>query len=62
MPAKKGLQRLTIDITIEDHLNLKLMSTMMGKSMHSVIVKSIKGQLKDFKGMKSLEKLKEKNS
>lgn len=61
MPAKKGLQRLTIDITKEDHHNLKVMSAVLGKSMHSVIVKSIKGQLKDFKGMEKIEKLKAQN-
>ena len=61
MPAKKGLQRLTIDIPKEDHMTLKLMATILGKSMHTVIVEGINNQIKDFKGLENIEKLKKQN-
>ena len=61
MSAKKGFQRLTIDIPIDDHLKLKLMATVLGKSMHSVIVEGINSQIRDFKGMKSIQRLKKQN-
>jgi len=41
MPAKKGFQRLTIDITKEQHRRLKIISLLTGESMHSAIVRCI---------------------
>jgi len=62
MPAKKGFQRLTIDITKESHVKLKMMATIAGKSMHSMIVESIEKRINGFKGLATIEKLKAQNS
>ena len=62
MPAKEGFQRFTIDVTKDTHIKLKMISTILDKSMHSMIVEKIEGLVKDFKGIKSIEQVKAQNS
>ena len=62
MPAKKGFQRLTIDVTKDCHIKLKMLAAILDRSMHSLISESIEILIKDFKGMKNIEQVKAKNS
>lgn len=62
MPAKKGYQRLTIDVTKDCHIKLKILAATLDRSMHSMILESVEELIKDFKGMKSIERVKAQNS
>jgi len=62
MPAKKGFQRVTVDIPQEEHARLKIMATVLGKSMHDIIVRGIYNQMESFKGIESVDKLRRLNS
>jgi len=62
MAAKKGFRRITIDVPREDHMKIKLMATLLGKSMHSVIVESIEAQIKDFKGIEKVTQIQKQNT
>ena len=62
MPAKAGFQRMTIDITESDHLKLKMLTTVLGKSMSKWIVALISDRLKKIKGMENIEKFKKQNN
>lgn len=62
MPAKNGFQRMTIDFTEEDHYKLKMLSTLMRKSMHSIIVESVLEKMSSFKELKAIEGLVSQNT
>ncbi|MCK5632742.1 hypothetical protein KAH94_03270 [bacterium] len=62
MPAKKGFQRFTIDVTKDTHIKLKMLAAILDRSMHSMIVEKIESIVKDFKGIGSIEKVKAQNS
>ena len=61
MPAKKDCQRLTIDISKNEHIKLKMMSAILNRSMHSIITEAISTQIKGFKGIEDIEKIRMRN-
>ncbi len=63
MNTKETLSRITIDIPIESHKRLKVMATLLGKSMREIVVESIEECLHSYPNKETLKAIKnvEKN-
>ena len=46
MATKNNLSRMTIDISKEEHRQLKAIAAMLGKSMRELVIESLKKHLK----------------
>lgn len=49
MKQKKKLSRITLDLPSEEHMRLKAIAAMTGKTMRELILEALKEHLKDIK-------------
>ena len=59
MNTKETLSRITIDIPIESHKRLKVMATLLGKSMREIVVESIEERLNKYPNKETLKTIKD---